>query len=148
MGRMDRHANGEIHLNVVVRSPTQYKWRDVGNKLLELGVLVNFGSNVKSWVEALSMAGWPLSTSRRRLWTRPPRSGTKMAILRPSRRSCLDVGSRRVSSGRCALQNNYDPHCKITMARNTHICNAFPTTTRPETERVRFVQEIQLFLAG
>ena len=47
---LEPHANGDPHLNLLVRAATQYKWKKVAERLLaHHRVHVSFGSNVTTW---------------------------------------------------------------------------------------------------
>ena len=50
---IEPHANGLPHLNLLVRSRTQYKWRDVAVELAKEKVHVDFGHNVNTWVDGV-----------------------------------------------------------------------------------------------
>ena len=47
---LEPHANGEPHLNLLVRAKAQYKWKPVAERLLSHDkVHVSFGQNVTTW---------------------------------------------------------------------------------------------------
>ena len=51
---LEPHANGDPHLNLLVRASTQYRWKKVTDRLLQhYRVHVNFGSNVRTWGEGV-----------------------------------------------------------------------------------------------
>ena len=52
---LEPHANGELHLNCLVRSKDkQYRWKVVGQRLLsEYKVSVNFGETIETWSEGI-----------------------------------------------------------------------------------------------
>ena len=51
---LEPHANGQPHLNALVRSLRQYRWKSVAEALLnDHSVYVNFGENVRTWAEGV-----------------------------------------------------------------------------------------------
>ena len=47
-------ANGQPHLNALVRSLRQYRWKSVAEALLNgCSVYVSFGENVRTWAEGV-----------------------------------------------------------------------------------------------
>lgn len=50
---LEPHANGLPHLNLLVRSKTQYKWKAVAAELRKQGVHVDFGRNIKTWADGV-----------------------------------------------------------------------------------------------
>jgi hypothetical protein len=50
---VEPHANGLPHLNLLVRSKTQYKWKAVAAELRKQGVHVDFGRNIKTWADGV-----------------------------------------------------------------------------------------------
>ena len=48
------HANGLPHMNCLVRSLSQYKWKRVAEKLREdHNIYVNFAPHIKTWAEGV-----------------------------------------------------------------------------------------------
>lgn len=48
------HANGNMHLNTLVRASAQYRWKPVADKLWQqYKVHVSFGANIKTWSEGV-----------------------------------------------------------------------------------------------
>jgi hypothetical protein len=50
---LEPHANGLPHLNLLVRSKTQYKWKAVAAELRKKSVHVDFGRNIKTWADGV-----------------------------------------------------------------------------------------------
>ena len=53
-GFQERHANGEVHLNLLVRSLSRYRWKKPAEELRKRGVHVDFAANVKTWAEGVT----------------------------------------------------------------------------------------------
>ena len=51
---LEPHTNGEMHLNVLVRGPRQYRWKKVAERLLQHHrAHASFGENVRNWAEGV-----------------------------------------------------------------------------------------------
>ena len=59
------HADGEKHMNVLVRADVQFRWAKPADILFnQYKVSVHYGSNVKTWAEGVMLAtliGWSLA---------------------------------------------------------------------------------------
>ena len=69
-------ANGQPHLNALVRSLRQ--WKAVAEALLNgRSVYVSFGKTLALGLKVFCTAGLPQTTKEKRAWTRTSHSGTK-----------------------------------------------------------------------
>jgi hypothetical protein len=50
----ERHANGEIHLNLLVRSRSQFKWKKAAEEFRSYDVHVNYAPHIKTWSEGVA----------------------------------------------------------------------------------------------
>ena len=51
---LEPHANGEMHLNLLLRASSQFRWKPVAERLLQhYKVHVSFGRNVRTWAEGV-----------------------------------------------------------------------------------------------
>ena len=52
---LEPHADGEPHLNLLVRASAQHRWKKIWTRLLQQHkVYVGFGENVKTWAEGVA----------------------------------------------------------------------------------------------
>ena len=49
----ERHTNGEVHLNLLVRASTQYRWKAVAEQFRSRAVHVDFAAHIKTWAEGV-----------------------------------------------------------------------------------------------
>ena len=50
----EQHQNGEVHLNLLVRSHTQYRWKDPAALLRERHAHADFAPHIKTWSEGVA----------------------------------------------------------------------------------------------
>ena len=50
----EQHQNGHVHLNLLVRSPTQYRWKEPAAQLRNRRVHVDFAAHIKTWSEGVA----------------------------------------------------------------------------------------------
>ena len=51
---LEPHANGQPHLNLLVRSLAQYRWKAIAEGMLnDHAVYVSFGENIRNWAEGV-----------------------------------------------------------------------------------------------
>jgi len=49
------HANGEFHLNLLVRAGKQWKWKKPAERFVQVyKVHVNFAENIRTWAEGVT----------------------------------------------------------------------------------------------
>ena len=76
---LEPQANGQPHLNALVRSLRQYRWKSVAEALLNgRSVYVSFGKTFALGLKVFCTAGLPQTTKEKKAWTRTPHSGVCM----------------------------------------------------------------------
>ena len=50
---LEPHADGRPHLNLLCRSPAQYRWKRVAEELRQQKVHVNFGQHISTWADGV-----------------------------------------------------------------------------------------------
>ena len=87
---LEPRANGQPHLNALVRSLRQ--WKSVAEALLNgRSVYVSFGKTFALGLKVFCTAALPQTTKEKRAWTRTPHSGTKLVARLLLSSSCQAV---------------------------------------------------------